>query len=62
MQESDVHAELGQIVAGERPGRTQPDQITIFDATGVSFQDTVTASLAYERAVELGLGYEFDWG
>jgi len=62
MQESDVHAELGQIVAGERPGRTQPDQITIFDATGVSFQDVVTAKLAYERAVELGLGSEFDWG
>lgn len=62
IRESDVHAELGQIVAGERPGRTQPDEITIFDATGVSFQDVVTAKLAYERAVELGLGSEFDWG
>jgi len=62
MQEDDVHAELGQIVAGQRPGRTEPDQITIFDATGVSFQDVVTAKLAYDRAVELGLGSEFDWG
>jgi len=62
MHEDDVHAELGQIVAGDRPGRTEPDQITIFDATGVSFQDVVTAKLAYERAVDRGLGLEFDWG
>jgi alanine dehydrogenase len=62
MQEDDVHAELGQIVAGERPGRARADEITIFDATGVSFQDIVTARLAYERAVGLGLGSEFEWG
>jgi len=59
IKESDVHAELGEIVAGEKVGRTQPEEITIFDATGVSFQDLVTAKLAYERAVEAGLGTEF---
>jgi alanine dehydrogenase len=59
IKESEVHAELGEIVAGEKAGRTQPEEITIFDATGVSFQDLVTAKLAYERAVEAGLGTEF---
>ena len=59
IKESDVHAELGEIVAGKKAGRTQPEEITIFDATGVSFQDLVTARLAYERAVEAGLGTEF---
>ena len=59
IKESEVHAELGEIVAGEKVGRTQPEEITIFDATGVSFQDLVTAKLAYERAVEAGLGTEF---
>ncbi|MBM4430276.1 MAG: ornithine cyclodeaminase family protein [Chloroflexi bacterium] len=59
IKESDVHAELGEIVAGKKAGRTQPEEITIFDATGVSFQDLVTARLAYERAVEAGLGIEF---
>ena len=59
IKESDVHAELGEIVAGKKVGRTRPDEITIFDATGVSFQDLVTARLAYERAVEAGLGTEF---
>jgi ornithine cyclodeaminase len=44
-----VHAELGEIVAGVKPGRTSPSQITIADLTGVGFQDTAIAS----RAVQL---------
>jgi ornithine cyclodeaminase len=44
----DVHAELGQIVAGTRPGRTSADQMTIADLTGVGFQDTAIASRAME--------------
>ena len=42
-----VHAELGEIVAGLKPGRTSDDQITIADLTGVGFQDTAIASAAY---------------
>jgi ornithine cyclodeaminase len=49
MREEDVHAELGQVVAGKKPGRTRDDQITIADLTGVGFQDTAIASFAYER-------------
>lgn len=41
-----VHAELGAIVAGRRPGRTAGHQITIADLTGVGFQDTAIASAA----------------
>jgi ornithine cyclodeaminase len=41
-----VHAELGEIVAGIKPGRTSPRQITIADLTGVGFQDTSIASCA----------------
>ena len=40
------HAELGEVVAGIRPGRTRDDQITIADLTGVGFQDTAIASAA----------------
>jgi ornithine cyclodeaminase len=43
---NDVHAELGAIVAGKRPGRTDDRQITIADLTGVGFQDTAIASAA----------------
>ena len=41
-----VHAELGEIVAGMKPGRASADQITIVDLTGVGFQDTAIASKA----------------
>jgi ornithine cyclodeaminase len=41
-----VHAELGEIVAGMKPGRTSAEQITIADLTGVGFQDTAIASTA----------------
>jgi ornithine cyclodeaminase/alanine dehydrogenase-like protein (mu-crystallin family) len=44
----DVHAELGAIAAGLKPGRTNGQQITIADLTGVGFQDTAIASRALE--------------
>jgi ornithine cyclodeaminase/alanine dehydrogenase-like protein (mu-crystallin family) len=50
MQRSDVHAELGELVAGSRPGRTRSDEITIFDGSGVGIQDVAAAARAYELA------------
>jgi len=49
MREDDVHAELGEVVAGTKPGRSRDGDITVADLTGVGFQDTAIASLAYER-------------
>jgi len=49
MTEAGVHAELGAVVAGRRPGRTRDDQLTIADLTGVGFQDTAIASAALEE-------------
>jgi len=46
MRREDVHAELGEVVAGAKPGRTSDAQITIADLTGVGFQDTAIASRA----------------
>ena len=45
-----VHAELGEIVAGLKPGRTSAEQITIADLTGVGFQDTAIASAYLEMS------------
>lgn len=53
-------AELGQVIAGQRPGRTTNDQITLCDLTGTGAQDTAIASLAYQRAVAAGKGLSFD--
>lgn len=44
----DIHAQLGEIVADRKSGRTSPRQITIADLTGVGFQDTAIASAAFE--------------
>ncbi len=57
---SDVHAELHQIVAGQRPGRTTPEETFIFDSTGVALEDVATAALVFERARAAGLGTRRD--
>jgi ornithine cyclodeaminase/alanine dehydrogenase-like protein (mu-crystallin family) len=47
MRETDVWAQLGEVVAGRKAGRTDDNQITICDLTGVGFQDTAIAALAW---------------
>jgi ornithine cyclodeaminase len=49
MREADVRGQLGEIVAGSKPGRSRDDEITICDLTGVGFQDTAIAALAWDR-------------
>lgn len=46
--ESDViDAEIGQVLGGRHPGRTDPEQITIYGAVGLAFQDLVAAWQVY---------------
>ncbi len=47
---------LGEVLSGLKPGRTRADEITLFDATGLAFQDLVAASLAMGMARERGMG------
>ncbi len=49
LTESAVHAQLGEIACGRKPGRTSADQLTICDLTGVGFQDTAIAALAWAK-------------
>jgi alanine dehydrogenase len=62
MTRADVHAELGELVAGVKPGRTRADDVFVFDSTGMALQDVTCAALAYERAVERQVGLEVDFG
>lgn len=48
--------ELGEVIAGRKPGRLSAEEITLFDATGMGIQDAVVARLVYETAVREGLG------
>jgi alanine dehydrogenase len=51
-----VHAELSDVVTGRRPGRTRPDEITIFDSSGTALQDVAAAVAVYEKAGAAGRG------
>jgi len=53
---SDVHAELGEVVAGRKPGRRSPQETIVFDSTGMALQDVAAAAVVYERAMEAGRG------
>ena len=46
-----IHAELGEVLTGARPGRTDPGQITLFGSVGLPFQELVTAWFAYQGAL-----------
>jgi ornithine cyclodeaminase/alanine dehydrogenase len=59
MSLSDVHAEIGEIVAGRKPGRTSAEEITVFDSTGTALQDVAVAAVVYERAARSNAGSRF---
>jgi len=61
MTESDIHGEIGQLLAGEKALRECENEITIFDTTGMGIQDNVTAVMVYERALQKGLGSGFQF-
>jgi ornithine cyclodeaminase/alanine dehydrogenase-like protein (mu-crystallin family) len=44
-----IHAELGEIAGGKRPGRQSEDEITIFKSLGLAIEDVVSAGLAYRH-------------
>lgn len=56
MAPAQVHAELGDVVVGRRPGRTRADEVTIFDSSGTALQDVAAAVAVYERARAGGRG------
>jgi ornithine cyclodeaminase/alanine dehydrogenase-like protein (mu-crystallin family) len=51
-----VHASLGEILAGTRPGRTDAQAITLFDSTGLGLQDVAAAAVIYRRALAARAG------
>ena len=58
--EGMIFTELGEIVAGRKPGRSGPEQITVADLTGTGIQDTAIATLAAARAAAAGAGTPFE--
>lgn len=61
MRTEDIRAELSEIVAGKKPGRTTADGITIFDSTGIALEDAVAAVAVYEKALNIEKATAFDF-
>ena len=55
-----IYAELGELVAGSKPGRTGQQEITFFKSVGLAVEDVAVAQLVYERARSLGIGRDLD--
>lgn len=51
-----IAAELGDVVTGKKPGRTSPQEITLFKSIGVAIEDIAVAAYVYEKAVALKKG------
>lgn len=61
MRKEAVYAELCEIVAGRKPGRTSNDEIFVFDSTGVAIEDAVAAVAVYEKAGSDQTARRFDF-
>ena len=61
IRKSDVHARIGEIVNGDKPGRESDKEITIFDSTGLAVQDIVTAWNIREKALKMGVGQKINF-
>jgi alanine dehydrogenase len=60
LDDDDVYGSIGEIVVGERAGRTPETGITVFDSTGLAIQDVATAHVAYGHAEANDNSYPFE--
>lgn len=62
MSTSDVHAELGEIIAGLKRARASEEEIIVFDSTGTALQDVAAAAAVYRQALADGERLRFRFG
>ncbi len=58
---TDIHAELGQIISGEKAGRENDEEVTVFKSVGLAVVDIIVAKYLYEKAVESGVGNRIEF-
>lgn len=61
IDDDHIYAELGEIVAGNAPGRESREEITVFDSGGTGIETVAAAHMLYERASDEGLGETIDF-
>jgi ornithine cyclodeaminase len=57
----DDIVEIGAVITGRHTGRSSPEEITLFDGTGVGLQDLAVASAAVKLALSKGAAIEVDF-
>jgi ornithine cyclodeaminase len=61
ISDGHIKAELGEVLAGTAPGRTSPEEITVFESLGLAVEDLASAEYIAQRARETGAGTEVDF-
>ena len=56
-----IRAEIGEILIGKHPGRTAPDELTVFKSLGLAVEDLAAAEYVVRRAEETGTGTTVDF-
>ncbi|HMJ04155.1 MAG TPA: 2,3-diaminopropionate biosynthesis protein SbnB [Conexibacter sp.] len=56
LRREDLHAELGDVVRGQRPGRTDPDERILLNPMGMAIEDVACAAAVYRSARAQGAG------
>ncbi|MDD5773298.1 MAG: alanine dehydrogenase [bacterium] len=56
ISKKDIYADIGEIVTGRKKARTNENEITVFDSTGLAIQDVAIANLIYKTALKKKLG------
>jgi ornithine cyclodeaminase/alanine dehydrogenase-like protein (mu-crystallin family) len=51
-----VQVEIGEVLAGTKPGRTAAEEVTLYKSVGIAIQDVATAQLVYHKALQRGVG------
>ena len=61
LKKEDIHAEIGEIILGKKPGRESDEEITIYDTVGMGVMDLGMALAVYKKAKEQGMGQYFEF-
>jgi alanine dehydrogenase len=56
ISQEDIHANIGEIATGKKPGRVSKYETTVFDSTGLAVQDIACAAAIYKKYAELTPG------
>lgn len=55
-----IRGEIGEVLAGAKPGRTGDQEVTLYKSVGIAVQDVAAAALVYRQALEQGVGTEVE--